>query len=281
MRPWRSVLAIPTRIRSAALLAALSCSLACRIGNTDLVAPGPDQCLAANRDLELVHATPAPGRTGALILSRGTSREHRAEIQIFAADGRLVDESDITHDDGQLRLSPLDSGTYTIVVDVDGHRATDKFVIVAGQQSRMFILASRPLPTHPSDEPPLLAGVLFRYRNWGCHGACPNYRVTVFNDGRVHWYGRFHVRARGPRVARLSPRALAALRGWLACLAPLPREYDGYSHDLPVVLQFRRGKQQYQFDVAWRTATSFTLKLVAAIEHTLAVERWTEPPHRR
>lgn len=121
---------------------------------------------------------------------------------------------------------------------------------------------------------PLPRGVLLRYASRGCHGTCPVFRVVVHEDGRIRWYGRRHVRARGHRVARLTPQALATLRAWLACLAPLPATSALSAHDLPRLLQFRLDDATYAFSIDW-VGDRGTDHVLRQIDGVLELDRWT------
>lgn len=60
--------------------------------------------------------------------------------------------------------------------------------------------------------------VLLRYSQSGFLGRCPAFSVEVFRDGRVVYDGFHHVRVKGRRERRISPKRLRRLRDVLASL---------------------------------------------------------------
>ena len=67
-------------------------------------------------------------------------------------------------------------------------------------------------PPTPSPSVPASPGApLVTLERTVCNGSCPVYRLAVYADGSVEYYGEFHVKLQGPHTAKLSPEKLSAL----------------------------------------------------------------------
>lgn len=63
--------------------------------------------------------------------------------------------------------------------------------------------------------------VSISFDHGACYGFCPDYRATIFADGRGIFVGRNHVAAKGKRTFAFSP---AQFRAFAAIVAPLKPE---------------------------------------------------------
>jgi hypothetical protein len=75
----------------------------------------------------------------------------------------------------------------------------------------LFILAPiafQDEPLHPIKE--------LSFERTQCFGTCPGYKVTIKNDGTVHYHGEAFVARRGDYTAKL----------WQGCLESLAEAYD-------------------------------------------------------
>jgi hypothetical protein len=69
------------------------------------------------------------------------------------------------------------------------------------------------LPLHSATAAGSVASTpLAHIEHWGCLGSCPVYQIDVWDDGRVEYEGRHHVKVRGHATAQLSDVQMAKLR---------------------------------------------------------------------
>ncbi len=78
--------------------------------------------------------------------------------------------------------------------------ATSILVLVVAANMSAF---AQPATTKPR--------VLASLERFGCEGQCPVYKLTVFEDGRLEWVGRWFVKQRGTATATLSTSERADL----------------------------------------------------------------------
>lgn len=279
--PWDAPARARVRPRSGLRrLVPLCAVLACApIGRTGPSPPEAPRCAALNagespiRISVRVHRDPA-GLDGYFVF-HGPASGEEARIQLLAADRRVVNEATLVSGALPGPLPKLPAGEYTLVVDSAGRRGSAAFTLAADERVNVMIVAVRPRPESASGASSLPAGVLLRYDDPGCHGGCPSFRVVVHDDGRVHWRGRRHVRARGPRFARLDPAALATLRAWLACMARLPAAYDGLDPESPRMLRFRDGPQLHTLEIGW-ASTGWIHAALRQVGRILELDRWID-----
>jgi hypothetical protein len=256
------------------MYAALACS---PIGRAAPSPPSVPRCIdleAGESPIRISVRVPRdPAELGGYVVFHGPAAGEQARIQLLAADQRLVEEATLVSDASPRPLLQLPAGEYTLVVESAGQRETAVFALGAGERPALTILAVRARQATAASELSLPAKVLLRFDDPGCHGTCPSFRIVVHDDGRVHWYGRRHVRARGHRFARLDPRALATLREWLACIAPLPAAYAGLNPESPKSLRFRLGPQVHDFEIGW-ASTRWMHDAVQQMSQILELDRW-------
>lgn len=260
--------------------------LACRpIGQAEPAAPSPDACIAAHeRDQGLVIRARAfadrafEQSSGAYVQWRG-SRDSPVHVAVSRRAGDVVHAAEFTADTAAAALPRLPSGDYELVVTRDGLRRAAGFAVEDGAVTVVDIVAvhPEPKPAYRRAAGALPSDVLLEYRAGACHGSCPVYRVTVYLDGRVRWQGRRHVRARGVRWARLKPAALASLRGWLACIAPLPSYHHPGVAGLPEIdLRFRGSGGVHEFSLNHYDVPDVMYGHVAGLTRVLGLERWLD-----
>lgn len=114
-------------------------------------------------------------------------------------------------------------------------------VLLAGCWTGAAPLAESPEPRDaaaPRARPPLEIGL----ERGPCLGRCPEFELTIADDGHVRWWGKRNVAAIGHRTRRLAPADLDALDRELARARIFDRDENGHLPREPVCVQRGRSR---------------------------------------
>jgi hypothetical protein len=123
------------------------------------------------------------------------------------------------------------------------------------------------------------SGVLLSFERTACYGTCPDYTVTVFQDGRLEYRGREFVkiggRVRG-RISRWDREALDAAFT-KAAFCDLVGEYPSGPTDLPSVRidwSACPGRSSVDHYLGDESAPAALVRLEGTVDAILRTERW-------
>jgi len=135
------------------------------------------------------------------------------------------------------------------------------------------------------DANPDWSGAIFRLERRRCYGACPEYRVSLYPDGRVEYEGLDHVGVCGRRVARTSPaereRLVRTFQAEAFLTTNLVEPTQGplvTDQDTVVTIVEIAGARR----LAWHYGPRFygprLTRLEALVDEVTGTERWTTCP---